>query len=88
MDGAKVVLVTGGSSGLGAAVVARLRADGHRVYGTSRRPAGGSDLVPLDVASDDSVASCVDRVVAEAGRIDVLVSNAGYGIDWSRRPRS
>jgi NAD(P)-dependent dehydrogenase (short-subunit alcohol dehydrogenase family) len=76
----KVVLVTGGSSGLGAAVVARLAADGHRVFGTSRRPADGSGLVALDVTSGDSVAACVERVVAEAGRIDVLVSNAGYGI--------
>jgi NAD(P)-dependent dehydrogenase (short-subunit alcohol dehydrogenase family) len=76
----KVVLVTGGSSGLGAAVVSRLTVEGHRVYGTSRRPAEGSGLLPLDVTSDASVAECVARVVAEAGRIDVLVSNAGYGI--------
>lgn len=80
MASSKVVLVTGGSSGLGAAVVARLTADGHRVFGTSRRPAEGSGLLPLDVTSDDSVADCVEAVVADAGRIDVLVSNAGYGI--------
>jgi NAD(P)-dependent dehydrogenase (short-subunit alcohol dehydrogenase family) len=76
----KVVLVTGGSSGLGAAVVDRLTADGHRVYGTSRRPAEGSALVPLDVTDDASVAACIEAVLAEAGGIDVLVNNAGYGI--------
>ncbi len=76
----KVVLVTGGSSGLGQAMVERLTADGHRVYGTSRRPADGSGLLPLDVTDDASVAVCVESVLADAGRLDVLVSNAGYGI--------
>ena len=79
----KVVLVTGGSSGLGRAVVERLSADGHRVYGTSRRPAEGSRLVTLDVTSDGSVAACVDAVLSDAGRIDVLVNNAGYGLAGS-----
>jgi NAD(P)-dependent dehydrogenase (short-subunit alcohol dehydrogenase family) len=76
----KVVLVTGGSTGLGAAVVDRLTADGHRVFGTSRRPSETSGLVTLDVTDDASVASCVATVLAEAGRIDVLVGNAGYGV--------
>jgi NAD(P)-dependent dehydrogenase (short-subunit alcohol dehydrogenase family) len=76
----KVVLVTGGSTGLGAAVVDRLTADGHRVFGTSRRPSEASGLVTLDVTDDASVASCVATVLAEAGRIDVLVGNAGYGV--------
>ena len=76
----KVVLVTGGSSGLGRAMVERLTADGHRVYGTSRRPADGSWLLPLYVTDDASVAACVESVVSDAGRLDVLVSNAGYGI--------
>jgi NAD(P)-dependent dehydrogenase (short-subunit alcohol dehydrogenase family) len=80
MRGKQVVLVTGGSSGLGAAVVRRLRADGHRAYGTSRRPEPGSDLIALDVTSPESVVACVERVLAEAGRLDVLVTNAGYGL--------
>lgn len=75
-----VVLVTGASSGIGA-VTARLLAErGFRVFGTSRleRPdEGGVEMVRLDVRSDESVARCVDEVLERAGRIDVLVNNAG-----------
>lgn len=63
-------LVTGGESGLGAACVARLRADGVEVVSVDL---GGSPDFVLDVT--DSAA--VDRVVAEAGPIDIVVNSAG-----------
>lgn len=63
-------LVTGGESGLGAACVARLRADGVEVISVDL---GGSSDFVLDVT--DSAA--VDRVVAEAGPIDIVVNSAG-----------
>jgi len=76
-------LVTGASSGIGAAVATRLQEDGYAVYGTSRNAdalrsrAPGIDMRSLDVRDDAAVAALVDEVVREAGRIDVLVNNAG-----------
>jgi NAD(P)-dependent dehydrogenase (short-subunit alcohol dehydrogenase family) len=81
MPNPKVVLVTGASSGIGEAIAARLAKDGHRVFGTSRKAPEareGVELLPLDVCSDASVQSCVERLLREVGRIDVLVNNAGY----------
>lgn len=56
---------------------------GYRVFGTSRRPAQsppvpGVELLELDVRSDESVRTCVAAVLERAGRLDVLVNNAGY----------
>jgi NAD(P)-dependent dehydrogenase (short-subunit alcohol dehydrogenase family) len=82
MPAPKAVLVTGASSGIGAAIVSRLAKDGHRVVGTSRRPGpknpDGTDMLPLDVTSDASVRACVERFLARVRRIDVLINNAGY----------
>jgi NAD(P)-dependent dehydrogenase (short-subunit alcohol dehydrogenase family) len=78
----KVILVTGASSGIGAAIARRLTADGHRVFGTSRKvsgtPVNGVTMLPLDVCDDDSVHACVAAVIDQAGAIDVLINNAGY----------
>lgn len=78
---AKTVLVTGASSGIGWAAAELLVAAGHRVYGTGRAtaPSGpaGVAMRTLDVEDDASVRACVDSVLAEAGRLDVLVNNAG-----------
>ena len=80
----KVVLVTGASRGIGRGIAARLAAEGMRVFGTSRTPQGdaldGFSLLPLDVTSDESAAACVADVIARAGRIDVLISNAGVDL--------
>jgi len=79
-------LVTGASSGIGAAT-ARLLADrGFRVFGTSRNPegltetAGHVSWVALDVCDDESVTKAVAQVLDSGRRIDALVCNAGNGI--------
>jgi NAD(P)-dependent dehydrogenase (short-subunit alcohol dehydrogenase family) len=77
-----VALVTGASSGVGRATAAALAARGYRVFGTSRNPSGdaapGVAMLSLDVRDDTSVAACVAAVTARAGRIDLLVNNAGF----------
>jgi NAD(P)-dependent dehydrogenase (short-subunit alcohol dehydrogenase family) len=79
---AKSILVTGATSGMGAAIVTRLSKDGHRVVGTARKPGhhtvAGTPMLPLDVTSEDSVQSCVAAFLELQGRIDVLINNAGY----------
>lgn len=78
----KVVLITGASSGFGEAAAALLVKNGYTVFGTSRKPEGtnshGYAMLKLDVCSDDSVHDCIQNVMKRAGRIDVLVNNAGY----------
>lgn len=82
MANPKVVLITGAFSGIGAAIMTRLTKDGYKVFGTSRTPSAatpdGAALLSLDVCSDDSVRACVAEVLRRAGRIDVLINNAGY----------
>jgi short-subunit dehydrogenase len=79
-----VALVTGASSGIGDATAKALQDAGFRVFGTSRRAAAersdGVTLLACDVTDDASVAKLVKDVLDEAGRIDVLVNNAGIGL--------
>ena len=78
----KTAVVTGASSGIGAAVVAALRAEGARVAGGARR----ADRVEADVVLEldvTDVASCdafAERAVGELGGIDMLVNNAGLAL--------
>ncbi len=83
MSAAKVVLVTGASSGIGRTCVELLSARGHTVYGTSRRPSpvsAGHRMLELDVTRDDSVRKAVATVLEEQGHIDVVVNNAGQAL--------
>ncbi len=76
----KVALITGVSSGIGRVAAARLAAGGFRTFGTVRAdspPQPNVELVRLDVRDPRSVEECVATVVERAGRIDVLVNNAG-----------
>lgn len=79
-----VALVTGASVGIGRACAEQLAAAGFMVYGTSRHPKRNRDhgvhMLALDVRSDVSVKACVDRVLKDAGHIDVMVNNAGVAI--------
>ena len=90
---AKVVLVTGSSRGIGAATVAELASRGFTVYASMRDPTGRNAaaadtlssldrpgrvrIVELDVTSEVSVTKAVTRTVADEGRLDVVINNAG-----------
>lgn len=77
-----VALVTGGASGIGAAIAARLQAGGAAVAAldlTSDGVADGLLAVTCDVSDDASVWAAVQTVVDELGRLDIVVNNAGIG---------
>jgi NAD(P)-dependent dehydrogenase (short-subunit alcohol dehydrogenase family) len=80
-----VGMVTGGASGIGAAVAAELAAHGARVAVLDLQDPDGERHLALraDVTDDASVRAAVARVVAEFGRLDVLVNNAGIGAQGS-----
>lgn len=80
----KVVLVTGGSSGIGKSICEFLTQKGFTVYGTSRQPHKYPDLsfplLPLDVTQNQSINECIAQMLKKERRIDVLINNAGAGI--------
>jgi NAD(P)-dependent dehydrogenase (short-subunit alcohol dehydrogenase family) len=82
-----VILITGCSSGIGAALAGEFHERGHRVYATARRPeslaalaARGIRTLALDVTNADSIAAAAAALAQETGRLDMLVNNAGYGL--------
>ena len=80
----KVVLITGGSSGIGKSIGTLLSQKGFTVYGTSRNPEKVSNavfpLIALDVRDTVSIQSAVATIIQEAGRLDIVINNAGVGI--------
>jgi NAD(P)-dependent dehydrogenase (short-subunit alcohol dehydrogenase family) len=81
-----VALVTGGSSGIGEATAIKLREAGYTVYAAARRvqrmehlTESGVRPLAMDVTDDQSMQTAVKQILADTGRIDVLVNNAGYG---------
>ena len=80
----KVVLITGGSSGIGKSIGEFLHHKGFVVYGTSRNPEKVVNaifpLIALDVRDVDSINKAVAKVIAISGRLDVVINNAGVGI--------
>lgn len=82
---AKVVLITGGSSGIGKAIGEFLTEKGYNVYGTSRNPQNVKQALPfklvaLDVTNSESIKTCIAEILKIENRIDVLINNAGVGI--------
>lgn len=81
----KVVIITGASAGMGATTAKYLADRGYQVFGASRRAETGSTTngfigLKMDVTDEQSVATAIDFVMAQTGRIDVLVNNAGIGL--------
>lgn len=80
----KVIFITGASSGIGKAIGEFLHHKNFIVFGTSRNPSKVENslfpLVQLDVRDSNSIASATAEVIEKAGRIDVLINNAGVGI--------
>ncbi len=80
----KTVLITGASRGIGLATATLLAQQGYSVFGTSRKPQAttlnGFTLLPLDVCDAESVQHCAETVITQAGKIDVLINNAGHNL--------
>lgn len=79
----RVALVTGASSGIGLVTAQSLEKAGYRVFGTSRKPVANSQGVTMlicDVTDEGSVQSLITEIVKQAGRIDLVVNNAGVGL--------
>ncbi len=83
----KTALVTGASSGMGKAIAKRLLADGFNVYAAARQTAKmadlaalGATLLPLDISRDTDIQAAATAILKEAGGVDLLVNNAGFGL--------
>lgn len=88
----KVALVTGSSSGIGLETVLALAKDGYHTFASMRDLSKAGELesaakkenlpinvIELDVDKEESITSAVKKIIEDAGRLDVVVNNAGYG---------
>lgn len=88
----KVALVTGSSSGIGFETSLALARDGYHTFASMRNTSKSEkiqemakkdnlpiDIIELDVDNEESIVSAIKKIMADCGRIDVLVNNAGYG---------
>jgi len=82
----RVALVTGASSGIGEETARLLHEAGYTTYAVARRvdrmaalEKAGVHTFAMDVTDDASMVAGIERIIAEQGRLDVLVNNAGYG---------
>ncbi|MGF1767700.1 SDR family oxidoreductase [Enterovibrio makurazakiensis] len=73
----KVAIVTGGSAGIGLAVVRGLITEGYKTFSLDLQPAPVGEWVECNVTDTQAVQSAVDQILADNGTIDVLVCNAG-----------
>ena len=78
----EIAVITGGTSGIGRATALCLRDAGYDVYELSRREQGVEGLhhIRCDITDEDQVRAAVAEIIGQAGRIDVLINNAGFGI--------
>ena len=80
----RVVLITGGSSGIGKSIGEFLQTKGYTVFGTSRNPDNYPDskfpIIALDVTLPETIDTCIKEVLSKVSTIDVLINNAGAGI--------
>lgn len=80
----KVVLITGGSSGIGKSIGEYLTQKGFVVYGTSRNPENYKNskfpILQLDVKNNNTILKTVSSIIETEGKLDVLINNAGAGI--------
>ncbi|ATA89646.1 short-chain dehydrogenase/reductase [Capnocytophaga stomatis] len=83
MNRSKIVLITGATSGIGKETALLLTKKGFTVYGTARNVEGKNlpfKLLPMDVRNQESISQAVKTILAETGKIDILINNAGVGI--------
>lgn len=73
----KTALITGGASGIGKAIATRLKDEGAMVFTAQRRPDPIHPHIKSDFTDPASIAAIIPYIIAETGRLDVLVNNAG-----------
>ncbi len=81
----KVVLITGGSSGIGKSIALYLKSKGYIVYGTTRslnktNDDWGFELLEMDVTKPVTIHNAIELIIAQQGNLDILINNAGIGI--------
>ncbi|RJT21509.1 SDR family oxidoreductase [Mesorhizobium waimense] len=77
----KIALVTGASSGIGAAIADRLAGEGARVFAVQLEKAGRVESIVADLRDPDVPAIVIDDIIQQAGRLDILINNAGCMIE-------